>query len=75
LSNGIENLLGISVFEGAVKGNAIREQACEPATRSSLRYVITDQPYMAILGDCVNVEISSVSSANEDGMVLVTLER
>jgi len=75
LLTGIENLLGTSVFEGAVKGNAIRDQACEPVTRSSLRYVITDQRYVAILGDCVNVEISSVSSANEDGMVLVTLER
>jgi len=75
LLTGIENLLGTSVFEGAVKGNAIREQACEPVTRSSLRYVITDQRYVAVLGDCVNVEISSVSSANEDGMVLVTLER
>jgi len=75
LLTGIENLLGTSVFEGAVKGNAIRNQACEPITRSSLRYVITDQRYVAILGDCVNVEVSSVSSANEDGMVLVTLER
>jgi len=75
LLTGIENLLGTSVFEGAVKGNAIREQACEPITRSSLRYVITDYRYVAVLGDCVKVEISAVSSANEDGMVLVTLER
>lgn len=71
----IENLLGTSGFEGAVRSKALRNQACEPVTRSSLRYVIIDKRFVPILEDCADIQVAQVSSANTDGLVLVTLSR
>jgi len=75
LLTGVENLLGTSAFEGAVKGKAIRDQACEPLIRSSIQYVITGMRYVPVLQDCEGISTRSVSDPNDDGMVLVTINR
>jgi hypothetical protein len=58
-----------------VKAKAIRDQACEPLIRSSIQYVITGRRYVPILQDCEGISTRTVSDPNDDGMVLVTINR
>lgn len=75
LLTGLENLLGTSVFEGAVKGEAIRRQACEPLNRSTLLYAVTDGRYASLAESCTGVSSVEIVRQTETGVVLLRIDR